>query len=441
MASSRQLRALWIALTVIMSFSGHVRAAENNPFSAIIDAVAGALGSVGVGAGISAPGIPVCAAGTTTCGLGGCYSPLLAACGEGDRCYASILGGRGRGRVLFVWGEGAAAARDCGLRAFFCADARQQLAKKARTARNTHQSQLHAHAGVMSTQPIECLPYVNACGGGKFCSTGFTCSSDGSECVPLPGGPVATGAAAGAWAQRGGALASCHAARGAARACAGDASPLARSEAAKLGYAAASPATECFESAAFKCCAIAGGLGGGGGAAHLAYGCKGAALLESAVAGALNGTARLARRAAVVANNVTAQFGAAAEAAGRANGGGSGGSALGQQQQQQGGDAAAAASAPLFQPLLASLGGALRNASAAVLAPLKNATLLHGVRDANGRVAYLNGPPGGAGAGGGGGVAPGQAGYYGAVRSSGAAAGTTVSAAAGAVLLLWTLAA
>lgn len=51
------------------------------------------------GALVAAKGIPVCAPGTQTCGLSGCYTPMFANCIQAQ-CFPKLLGERRRRRLV-----------------------------------------------------------------------------------------------------------------------------------------------------------------------------------------------------------------------------------------------------------------------------------------------------------------------------------------------------
>jgi hypothetical protein len=305
----------------------------------------------------------------------------------------------------------------------------------------------------MSSAPVVCLPYVNACGAGVYCNSNHVCS--GARCVPIqgtaaanataalpPNAPpspasgiiaLATGAATttSSLSLAGGVVsvstasggvsgdgtvfadpagltpqAACQLARAQQPGCSDDATPLLKADAKKLGYAVASrEAQQCFESASFKCCASAAAPGGGGGVTAAVHGCKGQVILESAVSGIFNGTVHLIQAVAAGGANATAASGVAAAGGPASFGGGSGGNGL------DGGPATAAV--PMLQPMMQGLAAVVRNVSVAMLG--LNTT-------ANGTVVPRTQPP-----------APALPGF---LYANGAAAGSPIALGAAATGLL-----
>ncbi|KIZ02841.1 hypothetical protein MNEG_5119 [Monoraphidium neglectum] len=190
--------------------------------------------------------------------------------------------------------------------------------------------------GLVASTPVGCLPYVNSCGAGAaFCSTGSSCV--GGACVAGPGATSSGGGGATATPQQ-----ACAAARAQQHACSADRTPLVAADGAKLGYGVPDGA-ECYESASFKCCAVASSDAAAPQVASIVQSCKGAAIFESAVAGLVNGTTALLNSVFSAGNNTTA---AAAP-----------GAAGGQQP-------------ALLTPLLQGVAGMVTNMSQALLAPL-----------------------------------------------------------------------
>jgi hypothetical protein len=255
---------------------------------------------------------------------------------------------------------------------------------------------------------------------GTYCSSGTVCVN--GTCALIAG--LASGAPAPAPAG-GVSVASllrlvrspqqaCLAARAEQQGCAADASPLLRTDGTRLGYAVTFD-TECFESAAFKCCAAPGGA--------LVSACKGAVLLENAFTGLVNGTASLFNYVASVAANSSSGGGAAGA-------GGAGGvpvwaAPAGVQSSGADGNATAAAAAvatavltrPVvaLEPVFQGLASVVTNVSRALLGPLNKTTngTLGGGAGQWGTVSYSSASPkylvgaysSGAGGAGGGGLA------------------------------------
>jgi hypothetical protein len=256
-------------------------------------------------------------------------------------------------------------------------------------------------AGYVSETPVTCLPYINACGVGTYCSSGHFCVN--GTCAVIAGlAPAATASPAGTIAAAslralggGGAgpLQACAAARAAQQGCSADASPLLRTDGTKLGYAMPTADTECFESAAFKCCAAPGHAGRG--VDSLVSACKGVVLLENAVSGLVNGTASLISYVANAASNSSGPGGA---------GGAQGGFGAPQGGADGGGNATAAAAAvatavltrpvAALEPVFQGLANVVTNVSRALLGPLnKTANGTIGGGGQWGGVSYTSVPP------------------------------------------------
>jgi len=227
---------------------------------------------------------------------------------------------------------------------------------------------------VISQTPVVCLPYVNSCGAGTFCDSGKVCingtcmataagiAANANMTAQLPTNSIITP------------MQACTASRLTQRGCSSDSTPMLRANGVRLGYALVSDQTECFQSSAFKCCAIASTDPESPSIASLVSSCKGSVIFESAMSGIVNSTVSLFQS---VAANAQAATAVAANAS--ANGTVYNGTAI-------------PGVEPVLQPVLQSLANLVTGVSQAILAPL-NVTIGNGSRVAKAGTSKLTASP------------------------------------------------